>query len=126
MKPKKMLFRLTAATDLRKGPRMPYRWIFHGETIEGNQISMTTSKIGRGELRWFPKKIMGQTIRVSYHETAKGNFIADLWRPAWAEGEDLVKLFAHERTLYLVEQEHLAIEAEVMEHQASVRRSARL
>ncbi len=126
MKHKKMLFRLTAATDLRKNRKMPPRWAFHGETIEGNQITLTTAKIGHGEVRWFPNQIMGKTIRVSYHQTTTGNFVADLWRPSWAEDEDLEALFAKERTLYRVEQERLAITEAVMEQQASSTRPKRL
>ena len=104
MKLRKMLFRLEGVEDLRKRKSAPWSWCLRGRDIEG-QVSLLTSKVGPNEKRWDPVKLVGQTLRLTYHTTASGTLMADLWRPSWAEGEDLSALFDMERTLCLVEQE---------------------
>jgi hypothetical protein len=110
---KKILFKLKSFKPVRRRAWTCPRWTLHGETIEGDQVSMTTGIYGNGELRWNPKSVVGETLRVTYHLTRNGNMVADLWRPSWAEGEDLGALFAQERTKYLVEQERQALVVEV-------------
>lgn len=124
---KKMLFKLEAATDLRTGPRQPCSWLLHGETVEGRRLTMRTSLMGPSEKRWIPGTILGQTLRVSYHKTRAGNLVADLWRPSWAEGENLDALFAKEHARYRVEKERQELEAESLKaaSQAIVRHNTR-
>lgn len=112
MKLRKMLFRLEGVEDLRKRKNAPWSWCLRGRVIEG-QVSLLTSKVGPNEKRWDPVKLVGQTLRITYHTTASGTLMADLWRPSWAEGEDLSALFDMERTLYLVEQERQELLAAV-------------
>lgn len=120
MKLQKMLFRLDDAMDLRKCKGASWSWRLCGETIEGKQLTLRTAKIGRGEKRWDPTKLIGETLRVTFDATARGNLVADLWRPSWAEGDDLAALFAHDRTLYQVEQERLTLQATVSAHTEQV------
>ena len=104
MKLQKMLIRLDEASDRRKCKGAPWAWMLWGDSIEG-PIWLRTSKVGPNEKRWDPTKLVGCTLRLTYRTTPAGFLSADLWRPAWAEGEDLAALFDKERTLYLVEQE---------------------
>lgn len=114
MKREKILFKLEGAKDLRKRKSAPWSWCMEGETIEGRKLTLRTSKVGPSEKRWDPTKFVGQTFRVTLHATSQGTLMADLWRPSWAEGEDLAALFAHERTLYQVEQERQTLAAAVL------------
>ena len=116
MKTQKMLFKLNHVDDLRRRKNAPWAWSFHGATIDGRCLTLRTAKVGRGETRWDPAKLIGETLRLSFHETPLGNLIADLWRPWWAEEEDLAALFAHERRLYQVDQEQLALNTAVQGH----------
>ena len=116
MKTQKMLFKLDQATDLRRRKDALWSWCLEGETIEGRFLTLRTAKVGRGELRWDPAKLIGETLRLSFHETPLGNLMADLWRPSWAEEEDLAALFVHERRLYQVDQERLALNEAVRGH----------
>lgn len=110
---KKILFKLLSFEPLPLGKGRCPRWKLRGETIEGDQLVMTTAVIGKSELRWHPRSVQGETLRVTYHRTRSGTLMADLWRPSWAEGEDLAAQFAMARTRYLVEQERQALAAEV-------------
>lgn len=116
MKTQKILFKLNHAADLRRRKDATWSWCLLGETIESRCLTLRTVKIGRGELRWDPSKLIGETIRLSFHKTPIGNLMADLWRPSWAEEEDLAALFAHERRLYQVDQERLALNAAIRGH----------
>ena len=118
MKTQKILFKLNHACDLRRRKDAPWSWCLLGETIEGRCLTLRTAKVGRSETRWDPAKLIGETLSLSFHETPIGNLIADLWRPWWAEDEDLAALFAHERRLYQVDQERLALNSAVRENAA--------
>lgn len=93
---KKMLFRIEAATDLRKRKDQPWSWSMEGWAVDGKRLTMRTSRVGRHEKRWIPTKLIGQVVQLTYHETKTGKLMADLWRPSWAEGEDLVALWCEQ------------------------------
>lgn len=112
MKLQKMLFRLDEASDRRKYKGAPWAWMLWGDSIEG-PIWLRTSKVGPHETRWDPTKLGGCTLRLTYRTTPAGFLWADLWRPSWAEGEDLDALFDKERTLYLIEKERQELRTDV-------------
>lgn len=113
MKLQKMLFRLEDVEDLRKRKGAPWSWRLRGRDIKG-EVSLLTCRVGRNEVRWDPVGLIGQTLRITYHTTTAGTLMADLWRPTWAEGEDLSALFDMERTRYLVGREQQDLRTSVL------------
>ena len=115
MKSYTILFKLTGAKELPRHARAPFLYRLEGENIEGWQLVLQTTKIGRGERRWDPLSLVGQFLKLTFHITNAGNYKADLWRTSSDEGMDLATLFAERRTRYQVEQERAALESVLQE-----------
>ena len=115
MKRYTIVFKLTGAKALPRLAHAPFLYRLEGENIEGWQLVLQTTKIGKGERRWDPHSLVGQFLKLTFHITKAGNYKADLWRTSSDDGLDLATLFAEMRALYHVRQERLELQAAVVQ-----------